>query len=81
MSNHLHHDHHDHHHIPKSKTILLISLVIITSYMLVEFWGDIIFYSLTLMADAGHMANDSFSLLLALGCAVFMKICKNGLRY
>ncbi len=46
MSNHLyhdHHDHHDHHHIPKSKTILLISLVIITSYMLVEFWGDIIF--------------------------------------
>ena len=69
MSNHLyhdHHDHHDHHHIPKSKTILLISLVIITSYMLVEFWGGYYFHSLTLMADAGHMANDSLSLLLAL---------------
>ena len=69
MSNHLyhdHHDHHDHHHIPKSKTILLISLVIITSYMLVEFWGGYHFHSLTLMADAGHMANDSLSLLLAL---------------
>ncbi|WAX71304.1 cation diffusion facilitator family transporter [Gallibacterium anatis] len=69
MSNHLyhdHHDHHDHHHIPKSKTILLISLVIITSYMLVEFLGGYYFHSLTLMADAGHMANDSLSLLLAL---------------
>lgn len=63
MSNHLYHDHH---HIPKSKTILLISLVIITSYMLVEFWGGYHFHSLTLMADAGHMANDSLSLLLAL---------------
>lgn len=63
MSNHLYHDHH---HIPKSKTILLISLVIITSYMLVEFWGGYYFHSLTLMADAGHMANDSLSLLLAL---------------
>ncbi|MEH8046145.1 cation diffusion facilitator family transporter [Gallibacterium anatis] len=69
MSNHLHHDHHDHHdhhHIPKNKTILVISLVIIAGYMLVEFLGGYYFHSLTLMADAGHMANDSLSLLLAL---------------
>lgn len=63
MSNHLHHDHH---HIPKNKTILVISLVIIAGYMLVEFLGGYYFHSLTLMADAGHMANDSLSLLLAL---------------
>ena len=69
MSNHLyhdHHDHHDHHHIPKNKTILVISLVIIAGYMLVEFLGGYYFHSLTLMADAGHMANDTLSLLLAL---------------
>ncbi|KGQ41789.1 cation diffusion facilitator family transporter [Gallibacterium anatis] len=69
MSNHLyhdHHDHHDHHHIPKNKTILVISFVIIAGYMLVEFLGGYYFHSLTLMADAGHMANDSLSLLLAL---------------
>jgi len=66
MSNHLYHDHHDHHHIPKNKTILVISFVIIAGYMLVEFLGGYYFHSLTLMADAGHMANDSLSLLLAL---------------
>ncbi|KGQ26894.1 cytochrome C1 [Gallibacterium anatis CCM5995] len=66
MSNHLYHDHHDHHHIPKNKTILVISLVIIAGYMLVEFLGGYYFHSLTLMADAGHMANDTLSLLLAL---------------
>src|SRR5699024_5931090 len=63
---HLYHDHHDHHHIPKNKTILVISFVIIAGYMLVEFLGGYYFHSLTLMADAGHMANDSLSLLLAL---------------
>lgn len=61
------HDHdHDHSHIPKDKNIMAISFVIITSFMLVEFWGGWHFNSLALTADAGHMANDSLSLFLAL---------------
>ena len=34
--------------------------------MIIEFLGGYYFNSLALMADAGHMANDSLSLLLAL---------------
>ncbi len=58
--------HHDHSHIPQNKRILAISCAIISVYMIVEFLGGHYFRSLTLMADAGHMANDSLSLLLAL---------------
>ncbi|WP_373778536.1 cation diffusion facilitator family transporter [Glaesserella sp.] len=60
------HTEHSHSHMPKNKTILGISLAIISSYMVIEFIGGYLFNSLTLMADAGHMANDSLSLLLAL---------------
>ena len=45
--------------------VLGISFAIITFYMVVEFLGGYWFNSLTLMADAGHMANDSLSLFLA----------------
>lgn len=58
--------HHAHSHIPSDKKILAISFVIITGFMLIEFWGGWHFNSLALSADAGHMANDSVSLLLAL---------------
>lgn len=60
------HPHNDaHSHMPNDKKILAISFLLITGFMLVEFWGGWYFHSLALMADAGHMANDSFSLLLA----------------
>lgn len=72
---HSHHDHsrHNHSHVPKNKKILALSLAIITSYMVVEFLGGYFFNSLALMADAGHMANDSLSLFLAL-IALFLSV-------
>lgn len=63
---HQHKHEHSHAHTPTNKKILSTSLVIISSYMIIEFLGGYYFNSLALMADAGHMANDSLSLLLAL---------------
>ena len=63
---HEHHDHSSHEHIPQDKKILTLSFAIITGFMIVEFIGGYWFNSLALMADAGHMANDSLSLFLAL---------------
>ena len=63
---HQHKHEHSHAHTPTNKKILCTSLVIISSYMIIEFLGGYYFNSLALMADAGHMANDSLSLLLAL---------------
>ncbi|HHV6922993.1 TPA: cation diffusion facilitator family transporter, partial [Haemophilus influenzae] len=54
--------------------LLGISFAIITFYMVVEFLGGYWFNSLTLMADAGHMANDSLSIFLAwIGLFVSLK--------
>lgn len=78
MSNHHSHEHHDHSshaHIPQDKKILALSFAIITGFMVVEFVGGYWFNSLTLMADAGHMANDSLSLFLAL-LALFLSAQK-----
>ncbi|MDY4279679.1 MAG: cation diffusion facilitator family transporter [[Pasteurella] mairii] len=66
MSNHNHHAHADHHHIPQDKTVLKTSFMLIASFMIIEFLGGYFFNSLALTADAGHMANDSLSLGLAL---------------
>lgn len=63
---HQHKHEHSHAHTPTNKKILSTSLVIISSYMIIEFLGGYYFNSLALMADSGHMANDSLSLLLAL---------------
>ena len=63
---HQHKHEHSHADTPTNKKILSTSLVIISSYMIIEFLGGYYFNSLALMADAGHMANDSLSLLLAL---------------
>lgn len=63
---HQHKHERSHAHTPTNKKILSTSLVIISSYMIIEFLGGYYFNSLALMADAGHMANDSLSLLLAL---------------
>ena len=63
---HQHKHKRSHAHTPTNKKILSTSLVIISGYMIIEFLGGYYFNSLALMADAGHMANDSLSLLLAL---------------
>ena len=72
---HEHHDHSSHAHIPQDKKILALSFAIITSFMVVEFVGGYWFNSFALMADAGHMANDSLSLFLAL-LALFLSAQK-----
>ena len=72
---HEHHDHSSHAHIPQDKKILALSCAIITGFLVVEFVGGYGFNSLALMADAGHMANDSLSLFLAL-LALFLSAQK-----
>ena len=72
---HEHHDHSSHEHIPQDKKTLALSFAIITGFMVVEFIGGYWFNSLALMADAGHMANDSLSLFLAL-LALFLSAQK-----
>lgn len=72
---HSHHNHEPYSHVPENKTVLAMSFSIIVIYMFVEFVSGYYFNSLTLMADAGHMANDSFSLLLAL-IALFLTVQK-----
>ena len=72
---HEHHDHSSHEHIPQDKKILALSFAIITGFMIVELVGGYWFNSLALMADAGHMANDSLSLFLAL-LALFLSAQK-----
>ena len=71
---HDHHHQHEHHdHIPKDRKIMAISFLIITGFMLVEFWGGWRFNSLAFFGGAGHIANDSLSLLLAL-IALFLPV-------
>ena len=72
---HEHHNHSSHAQSPQDKKILALSFVIITGFMVVEFIGGYWFNSLALMADAGHMANDSLSLFLAL-LALFLSAQK-----
>lgn len=56
---------HDHTH-GANKTVLAISFIIITLYMLVEAVGGIATNSLALLSDAGHMLSDAISLAIAL---------------
>ncbi|MEG3071454.1 MAG: cation diffusion facilitator family transporter [Candidatus Syntrophopropionicum ammoniitolerans] len=60
-----HHHDHDHTHGANKKT-LLISLIIITIYMVIEVIGGLLTNSLALLSDAGHMLSDSLSLGVAL---------------
>lgn len=53
-------------HSIKNTQVLKVSFAIITAFMVVEYLGGYFFNSLALMADAGHMLNDSISLGLAL---------------
>ncbi|HDR1021726.1 TPA: cation transporter [Pasteurella multocida] len=63
-----HHDSHPHthHHHTDNRKVLMISFALISLFMIIEFLSGYYFNSLALMADAGHMANDSFALLIAL---------------
>ncbi|MCK6208301.1 cation diffusion facilitator family transporter [Bacillus infantis] len=56
---------HDHSHGANKKT-LLISFILITSYMVIEAIGGYITNSLALLSDAGHMLSDAISLGVAL---------------
>lgn len=49
-----------------NKKILMISFLIITTYMIVEVIGGIMTNSLALLSDAGHMLSDAISLGVAL---------------
>lgn len=60
------HEHgHDHTH-GANKKVLLISFIIIATYMIVEAIGGFLTNSLALLADAGHMLSDAISLAIAL---------------
>ncbi len=65
------HDHHGHaghaHDFRKaSRRSLIISLVLISSYMIAEVVGGVLSGSLALIADAGHMLTDAAAIALAL---------------
>lgn len=70
LPSHHHHSHHHAHHVPSNQRILWLSFVVITGFMLLEAIAGKVFGSLALLADAGHMLNDSLSLALA-GLAVW----------
>lgn len=59
---------HSHSHIdnPQDRKIILISFIIVTLFMSIEFWGGYFIKSLPLIRDAGHMSIDSIGLLLSL---------------
>lgn len=56
---------HDHTH-GANKKVLMVSFLIITSYMIIEAIGGFLTNSLALLSDAGHMLSDSISLAIAL---------------
>jgi cobalt-zinc-cadmium efflux system protein len=67
------HDHgHGHSHGPGAyrgadRRALTLAALLTTTFMVAEVVGGLLTGSLALLADAGHMLSDSFSLLLALG--------------
>jgi cobalt-zinc-cadmium efflux system protein len=61
------HRHHAHQHLPGTRQMLIVALVVTLGYALVEFIAGAAFHSLALMSDAGHMLSDA----LALGLAAF----------
>lgn len=65
------HDHEHNHSGSANKKTLIISLVIITAYMVIEVVGGLITNSLALLADAGHMLSDAISLFIALMAFTF----------
>ncbi|MBK8295190.1 MAG: cation transporter [Solirubrobacterales bacterium] len=70
------HDHdHTHSHGPGAyrgtdRRALMIAAGLTATFMVVEAVGGLVTGSLALLADAGHMLSDSFSLFLALGAVM-----------
>lgn len=66
---HHHSDSHDHSHTPtltqSNERKVLLSFVLIFTFMLVEVVGGLLSGSLALLADAGHMLTDAGALALA----------------
>lgn len=64
-----HHGHHDHDHTPTvtsaNERKVLLSFVLIFTFMVVEAVGGVLSGSLALLADAGHMLTDAAALALA----------------
>ena len=60
------HDHDHSHARETSRRALAIALALTTTFMIAEVVGGLLTGSLALLADAGHMLSDSFSLGLAL---------------
>ncbi|WP_102028981.1 cation diffusion facilitator family transporter [Salirhabdus sp. Marseille-P4669] len=61
------HDHHGHHHGHNAnKKALLISFILIGTFMFIEFIGGLLTNSLALISDAGHMLSDAAALGLSL---------------
>ena len=68
-----HHDHgHGHHHghnhshgHSANKKALLVSFLLIATFMVVEVIGGLLTNSLALLADAGHMLSDAAALGLS----------------
>ncbi|KAA8735613.1 cation transporter [Acinetobacter qingfengensis] len=80
MSHDHSHDHHDHDHVPNNKKILLLSFILISVFMVVEFIGGFFTNSLALISDAGHMLSDSVALGIALA-AVYIGQRASNMRH
>ena len=68
---HLHSHGHGHVNRNENKKALLISLIIITIFLVVEIIGGFMTNSLALLSDAGHMLSDSSALFLSLVAVYF----------
>ena len=62
---HHHHGHGHSHGHSANKKALLLSFILITSFMVIEVIGGLLTNSLALLADAGHMLSDAASLGLS----------------
>lgn len=68
---HNHHSHGGHNHSHNAnKKALLISFILIATFMVAEFVGGFLTNSLALISDAGHMLSDAVALGLSLGAII-----------
>lgn len=66
------HSNSSHSHVhTTNKRALLISFILIASFMFVEFIGGLATNSLALLSDAGHMLSDAVALGLSLSAVIF----------
>ncbi|NDW08888.1 cation diffusion facilitator family transporter [Dysgonomonas sp. 520] len=71
-TSHSHSHGHSHGHSHTSnKRALMLSFILITGFMFVEFLGGLYTDSLALLSDAGHMLSDSVALGLSLTAVIF----------